>query len=129
MLRLVRSPKRQQTGHRGVRQFFRRGRDLSDLNITPVGDAQIRKNELAAVIDATGGEGGDAQPGVDELWRGLQRRIDPHLDDATAHGEAQQRAIFIQRRQRAPEALDDDALIMKAPRGEVVKVGRNARWR
>ena len=125
VMRLVRRAKAQQRGDGDDGQRLGRGGALREGDIAPVGDTQIGKHELAAVIDATGGKSGDAQSGIDERWRGLQRCINPHLDDTTAHGEAQQGAIFIQRRQRASKPLDEHSLIVKAPGGEIVVDRRN----
>ena len=109
----------------GDRQCFGGLRGLCDRHITPIHDAQVGEDELAAIIDAACGQSGDAQTCVDDVRGGVGRRIDTHLDHAAAHGQAQQRAVFIQRRQRAAKTFNQDSLVMKTARGEVV-IGRRS---
>ena len=83
---LVGGTETKQRGDGGDRQCFGRLRGLGDRHITPIHDTQVGEDELAAIIDAACGQGGDAQACVDDIRGGVGRRIDTHLDHAAAHG-------------------------------------------
>ena len=108
----------------------RRRRRHAHLDLRPVGHAQVGKNELAAVVDAAGGQPRDDQFGIDP---GLQirgrRRIDAHLQHLVADRQVQQRPVFLGRRQAAADALHAHALVVVAAAAQVVVAGRRGRGR
>jgi len=93
------------------------------LDVGGAGDEEMGLDELAAVVDAAGGEALDFDEGVLPGGGGRGGGIEADVEELLAEGDGEAGLIFVEGGGAADDAADADELVVEAAGGEVVEGG------
>jgi hypothetical protein len=93
-------------------------------------DEEVGLDELAAVVDATGGEALDFDQGVVPVVGRRERSVEADVEELLAESDGEASVFVVGGGRATDDAADTDELIMKAAGGEIFKGGiLGRRWR